>query len=47
MLCSSLTDMGKSGTPRDRRLYFEQTALPHLDTLYSAALRLVRNPDDA
>ncbi len=39
--------MGKSGTPRDRRLYFEQTALPHLDTLYSAALRLVRNPDDA
>jgi RNA polymerase sigma-70 factor, ECF subfamily len=39
--------MGKSGTPRDRRLQFEQTALPHLDTLYSAALRLVRNPDDA
>ena len=39
--------MGKSGTPRDRRLYFEQTALPHLDTLYSAALRLARNPDDA
>jgi len=39
--------MGKSGTPRDRRLYFEQAALPHLDALYSAALRLVRNPDDA
>lgn len=33
--------------PWDRRLYFEQTALPHLDALYSAALRLVRNPDDA
>jgi RNA polymerase sigma-70 factor (ECF subfamily) len=39
--------MENSGTPRDRRLKFEQTALPHLDSLYSAALRLARNTDDA
>jgi RNA polymerase sigma-70 factor (ECF subfamily) len=37
----------KPGQPRDRRLLFEQTAMPHLDALYSAALRLARNPDDA
>jgi len=39
--------MGKRGTQRDQRLQFEQTALPHLDALYTAALRLVRNSDDA
>ncbi len=33
--------------PVDRRLRFEQTALPHLDTIYTSALRLARNPDDA
>ncbi|MGH8011049.1 MAG: sigma-70 family RNA polymerase sigma factor [Candidatus Binataceae bacterium] len=32
---------------RDRRLLFEEIALPHLDALYTAALRLSRNPDDA
>lgn len=26
---------------------FEQVALPHLDAVYTAALRLTRNPDDA
>lgn len=46
-MLSAWRTMGKSGTPRDRRLQFEQTALPHLDTLYGAALRLARNPDDA
>jgi len=30
-----------------RRLTFEQVALPHLDAVYTAALRLARNPDDA
>jgi RNA polymerase sigma-70 factor (ECF subfamily) len=39
--------MEKSGTPRDRRLRFEQTALPYLDAIYTAALRLSHNPDDA
>jgi RNA polymerase sigma-70 factor, ECF subfamily len=31
----------------DRRLRFERVALPHLDAVYTAALRLARNPDDA
>lgn len=31
----------------DKRSQFEQVALPHLDAVYSAALRLARNPDDA
>jgi RNA polymerase sigma-70 factor (ECF subfamily) len=39
--------MGKSGTSRIRRQRFEQTALPYLDAIYTAALRLTRNPDDA
>ena len=33
-----------SATARQR---FEAVALPHLDAVYSAALRLARNPDDA
>ncbi len=33
--------------PRDRRLQFEGAALPHLDTLYAAALRLTRNSEDS
>jgi len=33
--------------PGDQRLRFEQAALPHLDAIYTAALRLARNPDDA
>lgn len=33
--------------PVDQRLKFEQAALPHLDAIYTAALRLARNPDDA
>ncbi|MGH7906343.1 MAG: sigma-70 family RNA polymerase sigma factor [Candidatus Binataceae bacterium] len=32
-----------AGAARQR---FEQEALPHLDYLYSAAIRLTRNPDD-
>src|SRR3984957_6206009 len=38
---------GKSGTGADRRKRFEDEALPHLDALYTMALRLSRNPDDA
>ena len=37
----------KTGSSGEKRLLFEQVALPHLDALYSAALRLTRNPDDA
>ena len=32
---------------QERRDFFEQEALPHLNRLYALALRLVRNPDDA
>jgi RNA polymerase sigma-70 factor (ECF subfamily) len=31
----------------DMRLLFEQVALPHLDAIYDAALRLTHNRDDA
>ncbi len=37
----------KGGTGEDRRRRFEEEALPHLDALYSMALRLSRNSDDA
>jgi len=37
----------KGGTGEDRRKRFEEEALPHLDALYSMALRLSRNSDDA
>jgi RNA polymerase sigma-70 factor (ECF subfamily) len=37
----------KSGTGTDRRKRFEDEALPHLDALYTMAIRLARNPDDA
>jgi len=37
----------KGGTGEDRRRRFEEDALPHLDALYSMALRLSRNSDDA
>jgi len=37
----------KSGSGADRRTRFEDEALPHLDALYSMAIRLARNPDDA
>jgi RNA polymerase sigma-70 factor, ECF subfamily len=37
----------KSGSGADRRKRFEDEALPHLDALYSMAIRLARNPDDA
>lgn len=41
-------DMGeKGGTVGEKRALFEREALPHVDALYSAALRLSRNPDDA
>ena len=34
-------------TPEERAARFERDALPLLDALYAAALRLTRNPDDA
>ena len=37
----------KSGTGADRRKRFEDEALPHLDALYTMALRLVRNSNEA
>src|ERR1700676_4302433 len=35
-----------SGTGADRRKRFEDEALPHLDALYTMAIRLARNPDN-
>src|SRR5216684_9046928 len=37
----------KGGIGDNRRKRFEEEALPHLDALYSMAMRLARNPDDA
>jgi RNA polymerase sigma-70 factor, ECF subfamily len=37
----------KSVSGADRRKRFEDEALPHLDALYTMAIRLARNPDDA
>ena len=34
-------------TPEERAVRFEREALPFLDQLYSAALRMTRNPADA
>ena len=37
----------RAETPEERRARFERDALPLLDQLYSAALRMARNPADA
>jgi RNA polymerase sigma-70 factor, ECF subfamily len=37
----------KGPSSEDRRRVFEEQALPHLDALYTMAVRLARNPDDA
>jgi RNA polymerase sigma-70 factor, ECF subfamily len=37
----------KRGRGDDKRFLFEQVALPHLDAVYTAALRLSHNQDDA
>ncbi|MDB5108556.1 MAG: rpoE [Candidatus Binatus sp.] len=37
----------KGGSGEDRRKRFEEEALPHLDALYTMAVRLAHNPDDA
>jgi RNA polymerase sigma-70 factor, ECF subfamily len=37
----------KAPKPGDKRLLFEKVVLPHLDAVYSAALRLTHNRDDA
>jgi RNA polymerase sigma-70 factor (ECF subfamily) len=38
---------GKRESSRSTRESFEREVLPHLDSIYSMALRLARNPDDA
>jgi RNA polymerase sigma-70 factor, ECF subfamily len=48
MLCSSCVFMGSKPTNQaNTRQRFETVALPHLDAVYSAALRLAGNADDA
>jgi RNA polymerase sigma-70 factor, ECF subfamily len=37
----------KGGTSDEQRRRFEEEALPHLDALYTMAVRLARNPHDA
>ena len=39
--------MAKQETVEERTSRFERDALPYLDQLYSAALRMTRNPSDA
>jgi RNA polymerase sigma-70 factor, ECF subfamily len=39
--------VAKAETPEERRARFERDALPFLDQLYNAALRMTRNPADA
>ncbi|MFL6157250.1 MAG: sigma-70 family RNA polymerase sigma factor, partial [Marmoricola sp.] len=38
---------GAEETEAERQLRFETDALPFLDQLYSAAMRMTRNPQDA
>ncbi|MET1038264.1 MAG: sigma-70 family RNA polymerase sigma factor, partial [Aeromicrobium sp.] len=42
-----LPDARETETPEQRQIRFEVDALPFLDQLYSAALRMTRNPHDA
>ena len=37
----------KAANPGEKRLIFERVALPHLDAIYTTALRLIRDRDDA
>jgi RNA polymerase sigma-70 factor (ECF subfamily) len=41
------SDVPENETDAERSLRFERDALPYLDQLYSAALRMTRNPADA
>ena len=43
----STVDPRPEETPEERHARFERDALPYLDQLYSAALRMTRNPSDA
>jgi RNA polymerase sigma-70 factor (ECF subfamily) len=43
----SVTDADAAETPAQRRARFERDALPFLDQLYAAAMRMTRNPADA
>ncbi|MGH3673972.1 MAG: sigma-70 family RNA polymerase sigma factor, partial [Pseudonocardiaceae bacterium] len=40
-------DEGSQETPEQRTARFERYAMPLLDQLYAAALRMTRNPADA
>jgi RNA polymerase sigma-70 factor (ECF subfamily) len=40
-------DLARAETPEQRRARFERDALPFVDQLYAAALRMTRNPADA
>ncbi|WP_020575816.1 sigma-70 family RNA polymerase sigma factor [Actinopolymorpha alba] len=42
-----MTAVPKTETPEERNARFERDALPFLDQLYNAALRMTRNPADA
>lgn len=41
------TEVPENESAEDRQIRFEQDALPYLDQLYSAAMRMTRNPSDA
>ena len=44
---SVMSSPPESETPQERQARFERDALPYLDQLYSAAMRMTRNPSDA
>ena len=41
------TEVPDNESAQDRQIRFERDALPYLDQLYSAAMRMTRNPSDA
>jgi RNA polymerase sigma-70 factor (ECF subfamily) len=43
----AMTVAARPETPEERSVRFERDALPYLDQLYNAALRMTRNPADA
>ena len=44
---TSLPPSDAPETPEERTQRFERDALPYLDQLYGAAMRMTRNPQDA
>ena len=46
-LASMTTSTDKTPAPDEARALFEEQAIPYMDQLYAAAMRMTRNPSDA